>query len=472
MPVCDLDQVNPLNPLDPPRVLVYVRSNTWDRLQFCRDLPGTYRFISHPNEVDLREWDALITDSPVVFERLHVDGTRSVERDIPPSMCVLLILYDNSGATLDTVEDSTEAGFLVAADYRVPGHHLYRSYEPASESLKALVKRDLQTVAQNRSTQFGVRTVTPFGEPVTPSVAHFTPFLRGPDDLTLAGRIRHQGGGSVWIVPADVNELESWWRHALQDWHQEYGSPRFPGVPNWSEAEEWMTHEERQINRAVEDAEAAFAIVKAEHEGRIEEYRSAADAAREKADNNERVLLIGQGDPLQDAVLGALQTLGFTVRDMDKEWDDKARREDYRIEDPDSPGWLAIGDATGTAKGAKASKHTALTGFGTKYVLEERPAESPYLWMIVNRKIQQDPNTRGELFREDEAASFAINQGLAIDTVALFLLVNSVNAGEIEASDVRAWLRLRTGELLIDDAREWLQANTKGDPDEAIDTTT
>lgn len=459
--------MNALNPNDPPRVLVSVGLPLRDRLAFLQELPGTYRFVTDLSSVDLSEWDAMITDSWLVRQVRRFDGGYEWERDVPSRLCIFFIVSNTLNATVDVVytNDAVSGGDrtdLVAAS-EIAGSSVYPGSEFDSEQMKLLIKQDLMRVVQERERQFGILEFSQYGNPTSGVIE---PFLRGPNGLSLGGRYRHSESGSIWFVPEDVSELKSWWLLALRHWNSDIDAQAFPGVPDWLEDDEWLTPVERAIRQEIDDETTGFSALKEAHEARLAALRTRLQAAKESADLNERVLLSGQDDALQTSVLKALRALGFDVRDMDEEWPERERREDYRISDPDQPEWLAISDATGTTKGAKGAKLTSLSGFATKFALDERPSTQPFLWLVVNRKLLQDPNTRGELLRGDEVQSFASMQGLVLDTVALFILVNAVNDGAVEATAVRAWLRDRTGAVLQADARNWIADNSKADSGE------
>ena len=125
-------------------------------------------------------------------------------------------------------------------------------------------------------------------------------------------------------------------------------------------------------------------------------------AASEEALEGRKRLLSTQDEPLQRAVFEGLIDLGFDVQDMDLVWEERQHREDYRITDPDVPGWLVIGDATGVATGAKGSKIATVIGYVTKYAIEEKPDSPPSVWVLVNHLIDRDPDTRGDIYRADD----------------------------------------------------------------------
>lgn len=80
------------------------------------------------------------------------------------------------------------------------------------------------------------------------------------------------------------------------------------------------------------------------------------------------------------AVHALLTELGLNVRDMGLEWPGDERLEDYRITDPDRTDWLALGEATGMANGAKFATFNTLPLHATKDMVLERAERSPAPW--------------------------------------------------------------------------------------------
>ncbi|EID80790.1 hypothetical protein [Rhodococcus sp. 21391] len=353
----------------------------------------------------------------------------------------------------DFIEAEDGSSDITRLDFkdRVAGHHAYPGDAQSSELLTSLVKTQLVPTVENRPAQFGVYPFNVRGD----SEFRVNTFLRGPNELVIAGSYVRPNQGSVWFIPHDVDDLEPWWTLALHDWHEIFPE-RFPGVPKWQNSPDWMTHIERAIQARIQDEVARFAPLQQAHDAELARLRTDFDIAQTNASKGARVLLTGQDDELQNAVLQALLALGYTVRDMDEVWPDRERREDYRITEDGYDDWLVLADATGVSKGAKASKFQILGRNVTKYVFEEKPNFIPRQWLIVNRLIERDPATRGDIFRPDELGPLSESLCLAFDTAALFVLQDAVAAGAVSGKLVREMLRERTGQLRLEDAREWL----------------
>ena len=145
------------------------------------------------------------------------------------------------------------------------------------------------------------------------------------------------------------------------------------------------------------------------------------------------------------------------MRDMDLEWDDKERREDFRITDPDDPRWLVLGDATGVRGNAKGGKMAVLQGYVTKYVFDETPSNIPGMWYLLNREIEKDPNIRSTILRADEIEPFAAQQGLVLDTTALYVLLRHAHDEPNDRPAIREYLRTFVGLLGLSEALKWLE---------------
>ncbi|MBC2639659.1 MULTISPECIES: hypothetical protein [unclassified Rhodococcus (in: high G+C Gram-positive bacteria)] len=410
-------------------------------------------------DVDPSEWDAIITTRHLAktVESNFMAEARYV-RPVSAHLCVLLVMTPEEfgGGWSDIIDvldvpGASDIHVPLAYKWNVAGHHAYPGDTGLSESLTVLVKQQLIPAVASRTRQFGVGVTDEEIEPLV----DFGTFLRGPNQLRIAGKYVHPGNGSVWFIPHDVENIEPWWLLALSDWHDRFPN-RFPDVPKWEKSADWMTHAERVVQAKLDAEYARFKPLQEEHDAITAELGTELEAAKDNASRNERVLLTGQDEELQDAVLRALVTLGYTVQDMDKLWPDKERREDYRITEPGVDDWLVLADATGVTKGAKQSKLQILNSNVVKYVFEEKPQNIPRQWLIVNRLIARDPTTRGDVFRPDELGPLSENQGLAFDTAALFVLQDAVVSGKVTAVLVREMLRERTGQLRLEDAREWL----------------
>ncbi|TSD12598.1 hypothetical protein [Curtobacterium sp. KBS0715] len=428
------------------------------------------RKIDYLSEVDLNEWDLLVTDQQFAEWGQDRNGFRStvLRRAIPASMYVFGVLtYDATllqGQPLDFANttgsnqplkwvDGAPVSVLEPAA-NVAGHQV-RRVDGLPEALQDLVQSDLLAVVEQRDYQHGFTEVVYDKRPS--GLKRLRPFLIGPQDLILAGSYERIDGGSAWIIPGDVSQPEAWFSQALLEWHRrEPGT--FPAVAHWEDDELWMTGTERKLHAEVAQLRDAFERARVDYEANALRLTAELAGEREAARSGRRALLTAQDDAFQTAALEALTALGFDVEDMDEVWPDRERREDFRIRDADDPSWIVIGDATGVAKGAKASKLQTLGGYATKFVLLEHPPAAPGQWLIVNRLIDRDPDVRGDVFREDELKALAAVDGLAFDSAALFVLAEWADEHASDRAHLRSHLRGLKGQLTLQMARDWITA--------------
>ena len=159
-------------------------------------------------------------------------------------------------------------------------------------------------------------------------------------------------------------------------------------------------------------------------------------------------LLTAGDDPLAEAVRNALMDIGFSVRDMDKEWPSNDRLEDFRVSPPEDPAWIALVEVKGYLRSrGKAEDLMSLSGrFARRFRDTEKREPSAY-WYVVNHEMGTDPDARKELFdgSEGELRAFANEGGLAIDTRHLFALWRDVKLEKITTEDARRLLLGATG---------------------------
>lgn len=464
-----------LNAPPHPRVLLWFQDDTrgyrdgeptlaqrW--LDVTKERSGVYRQVSGLYEVDPSEWDAIVTDISTA-NRLESSGgvgrsgvsiltpqPKTAARTVPEHLFVFQV-FDNPGfraKTIDNVVDESGNNRWLVVE-QIPGSTVRASEMDLDPNLQEL-RDELVRVSGKRERQIVVRLQpSPNANteyPVVEVLAY------GPSKSALAGRYTRMGGAATWFVPLDVEDFAPWWDAALRHWHT-IDSERFPDLPGWIEHYDWLSHDEQVASDAIAAEEARFAVAQLEHEARIAELRcQVADAAN----GSTKSLLVGTGTELQKAVLDVLVEFGYVVRDMDQEFPDREPREDYRITEPGIEGWLVIGDATGVAKGAKANKIAAVGRYTAYYEREEHPNFRPRQWLLVNRLIAREPTSRGDaIFRDDDREELIAAAGLAIDTVALFILHRAMARGDVGDHQIRDLLRERTGELTCQDATAWLQ---------------
>jgi len=276
--------------------------------------------------------------------------------------------------------------------------------------------------------------------------ANWQPFLQTADRETLAGSFRRgKNQAETWLLPTTEVDVVGWAKVAISHWH-ELDSKRFPYDLSWRQSERWLTPRELEVKRKL-------ALVLAEREktlaGLLERERQLqielAELGRAAA-ALERVLLIGQGTPLVEAVARALEAVGFIVEPMDAKQPANDRREDLRVTAPGDSEWIALVEVRGYRNGAQLSDLMRLGRFRGRY-LKETGREPTACWYIVNQFVGVDPGSRqkplgGNL---DEVHEFATDGGLIIDTRDLFALWNAIESGTLTPNDARSMLRESRG---------------------------
>lgn len=451
-----------VNRAAPPRVLVMLSSVSAERFEFLSSREGTLRKIDSLGEVDPAEWDVIITDDSLVHHSpSSSDPYAWWRREVPLGMHVFFVHRENlSSSTIDLVvtsEKGTKPSFAIQHVGKVPGNEA-RRVDSLNPDLQKLTQKVLVQLVGSRAYQWGHKPVDLTAEKMA-KLDHYVPFLIGASTTVTAGHYMRGMDDSVWLVPEDAPDFEPWWDLAIDSWHQ-ITPDRIPGLPKWQQSGEWMTAEEQLLAEKLSERRAAFADLEREHENAIGALAEDIALATQRADAHERVLLTGQGDALQTAVLSALEDIGFDVEDMDAKWDPRERREDYRIRDEMAPGWMVIGDATGTSGGTPGSKLQTLSTYVNKYLIEEKPDKIPGQWLLSNQFVGRDPKVRSEVLRGDDLRVFASAGGLAIDTAALFKLRKAVIMDESLKLRLRTWLREATGQIRVSDALAWLESET------------
>jgi len=450
-----------------PRVLV-VGSDFGDLAERLSEVVVTVGSVARASEANLKEWDCVVTSQyPVKIDEAAKKGDGRHTPDITEwkwrqafdshlSM-VVVQPYWPGGEIVECWPPSgareASPDYVLMTASHVVGQHL-TEVKGLSDALQDLVKQHLVPAALNREDHFGMepRSSAGFDSGDVP----IQPFLLGPDDLILAGSFERTGKARVWVLPADLPDLLPWIVAALRDWH-EVDPDRYPALPDWHEADQWRSAEEVRLQGDLHQFEQNL---KAEVDRLLAErqqHRESLDEAKVRANEFERALLSQQGAALEDAVAKALRVLGFEVREMDLEAEPGKFKEDYRITDPDSPGWIALGEAKGFTKGVSEVGMQSLSRW-TGFFIKETGDFPTARWYIANHMLRQNPSMRAEPLhgREDVVEVFAADNGLVIDTRALFALVRFGQEHAGHLGDLRAWLRDRTGVLKSTDVTAWI----------------
>lgn len=449
-----------LNESPRPRVLVQLPSLTKAAAAQAalEGLAGTVRAVENLAEVHLDEWDALVT-SEELGRKMFPGGGRDayLKRGVPVNLNVV-VLQSPAQAFADYLVDEDRKLTLQLSAYSSVGNMAVMP-EGLAEQIAALVKGQLVPLVASRSEQFGIKATSPSGE-VQCNCDGFNALLIGPEALVYAACYEREPGSSVGLLPDDVPDLAPWFRVIFKLWH-ETKPEIYPGPPDWLESDEWMIPTELEKAAELAAEAASFEQAKIEYDQRTTALRNELEALRAATATAERVLVGGQNLELQEQVLIALRELGFDVEDMDPTWPEKEPREDYRIRDSAAPGWMVIGDATGTTKGVKGAKLMTVERYVTKYLQDNPGAAIPKYWVIANQFAERDPSARpADLIRNDELAVVSKDGNLVLDTVAIFLLLVAGRRDPSLKESIREELRERSGQFTAQDARGWITAHT------------
>lgn len=449
-----------LNEQPRPRVLVDIDDDVLRDavLQALEGLAGTARHFSDRSFINQKEWDAVISTRPPSDFHNHPFG-REYTRSYEAHLQVFTLLnpvrrfadyaVDEEGSVVYGVETVHVIGTSAHID---PG---------LDDEISALARTQLLPMTRRRDEQPGVQVVNP-GIPTTaPSTtAGFSPIMTGPAPLVYAATYHRTPTTTAWAVPHDVADLHPWFVAAFRSWHKQDPAV-FPSAPDWFEDRAWYSVEESALAEKIEQEKQLFTAAQQAHDAKVRRLEEELMGLRALSASGERQLLIGQGDPLQAEVLRALLELGFEVEDMDEVWDARERREDYRIRDSDDPAWLVIADATGTTKGVKGAKLMAVQRFVTKWVAENPGHPIPGYWVIANHFAEQDPaSRRPDLIRSDELSAAIQEDGVVVDTVALYHLLRAVRQNPELRQGAREQLRHASGQYTSTDAIAWITAQS------------
>lgn len=424
-----------------------------------RELVPTARLISSLREVRQAEWDILVTNKSL-SETTSV-GTTIARAE--PHLCVIYV--SRTDLSSEAVEERPEWDGTIYLASRHICQELKR-LKIASESVAALTHEQLEPVLTARDSHIYFRS----SSRTTESAPQIEPFIATADGRILAGKYRRSEKSEAWLLPGDIPDIVPWVRVALAEWHH-LAPDRFPGRPDWSQAEEWLSPAEQSLKKSLEDLDRKREVVLSRLADRERKLRQLLRQAKEAADAYERALLTTQSDELKAAVIKALTEIGFKVADADAEAKPDDHLEDLHIEDPDAPGWIALGEVKGYTKGAKTEALTQFIRFQGRYV--QRTGKLPNaLWYIVNQFLARDPSTRQPVLngKDEDVAAFAEAGGLVIDTVILFKLLAQVRKGVITDREARHHLRSSTGRLTLPDTPIVLPRQTRSVVPDATNT--
>lgn len=261
-------------------------------------------------------------------------------------------------------------------------------------------------------------------------------------------RWSHGGrGGLIVALPVIPASIEDWVRWFL-DQARKATPEAFPLDLSWHEDPAWTPPR----LRAALDRSSVIAQRKREMLAELEAAANAATAevaaARDEASSSWWQLLTAQGEALVAAVMEALQTLKFDVKDSDaNRAPNEPKMEDLRATDKaEAPGWVALVEIKGFKRGASPSGASQLMGRPVRAFVNEEARVPDTLWYIVNHLIDIAPGQRPIALSNDSVVdALAEQHGALIDTRDLLRAVLDVQRGEAQPCDVRDSMRAARG---------------------------
>lgn len=372
-----------------------------------------------------RSWDVLITVDP----------------STPPPAEAIRVLQIGGQATGTFVQPYSHDRSIEKYVYRhsKPGHEL-NIPATLSEARIEFVKRYLVPALPTSPDH---RTV--FDRPIGVEDSEWTPLLTNADGDAVAVVYRpHAGPLEVWYLPEEaIDCLDPALQLAFQDWNREEPD-RFPSAPDWTDDRRWMSAAHHlqvdAIDQKTSEVQAEIARLTAS----IEAYEVERDEVVRAANlSYQRRLLTDNDEPLVGAVQTALEQLGFTVVNLDKQLvDGEPRMGDLSVSDG---AWTAIAEVKGYTKGAKAND--LLVVGKHRRVYEKKHGDVQGMWYVANTFRLSSPDIRKPILdgADELVETFADDDGLVIDSRDLFDLLKQVEAGSLTPEAVRQALRAATG---------------------------
>jgi hypothetical protein len=410
----------------------------------------TTRVITGLNDVQLSEWDVLVTT-------VGLAGMGADWHD--PEIHVLaftkdgwLGLAESGGGTVARLSQlRNHEAISVAAQLHVPSD-VPKDFRALAKALSATIGQDGPHACLLTSWQLARAVGLPWAAGAVPLSDLMHVLVGTSDGFPIAAWWSREGGsGTTFSLPLFPTEIAPWLEAAIGFW-RERDPTRFPATTNWAHTIEWETAPEASAREAAAALDREREIFLADVDQRRTAAQDALHVARESADAQERVLLTGTGDALAAEVIRSLVGLGFDVEDMDKRQPANDRIEDLRLTDKLDPDWIVLADVTGSAKGgAKSSDLIALTGRFSKRFQKETGRYPTGLWYIVNQRYQTAPaeRPRGSGLEAADLAAFEGEGVVIVDTIDLFRLLREVEAGRLTNEDARMRLRTARGVFVL-----------------------
>jgi hypothetical protein len=380
------------------------------------------------------EWDALVTREGTRSGNVAAFFGRRGSAPADPHLFVLGfggLGYGRSTSSQDLYQyGNSEIGLFAQSLARE-----VRLGWSLTAELERLVRNDLVPKALSQA-QHDVIAIGTHPTFPTDKATSLRPFLETSAGEPIAGAFRREGGSAdCWILPRYA-DVEAWARVAIQEWRK-LSPDRFPR--EWFDDARWLTVDEEDVEVSRTKLEADRRDALDAFERRSSELEAHGVEAADRAAKGERRLLTAQGADLVEAVVEALTSIGFEVRDMDLETPEGDRREDLRINAPGTPTWEVIAEVRGYSGGAQLADLMRLTRFARRY--RDEVGRSPdACWYICNQFIGAHPGQRPVMLASNpnETREFREDLPLAlIDTALLFQFLKRLRRRELSPDEAR-----------------------------------
>jgi hypothetical protein len=393
-------------------------------------------------EVRGEEWDALICVGAPQYSPAHL----------------YLLTVPPSGHIEDLREDSVNGQRIrIASEV---GHICTYIRDPAGlgldEELHRLILEKLIPIVGQRATHqhFAARQLNAYNQPVGERLTRpiLSPFLETDSGVALAASYRRGlGGGQAWLLPEDVGDLLPWVAAALRAWKRQ-DLQRFPTAPGWETEPAWQTPDEQAVLVRLSGLKERRANALRELEQEEETLANQLEAAADRANREDRAVLTTRARSLVEVVARFLRELGFEVEDVDEQRPEGDLLEDLRVRANEDPNWIALVEVRAYGGGARARDFQRIGRFALRFALEHGVPPAAR-WYIVSQFVGQDPAIRPSPFstNQEDLSTFAGDDGLVVDTSALFQLVMSVRSGQLDAQAARALLISQRGAFELND---------------------
>lgn len=270
------------------------------------------------------------------------------------------------------------------------------------------------------------------------------------DDEVLAFMARRESSngvdGLVVALPVTPTDIPAWVRWFVNQ-ARTLTPEAFPERTDWHEDARWAPPTLSAALRERDELKAERERVLVELDRREVELEANVAGARSTAEAGPWRLITKQGDEFESAVVDALETLGFDVERRDQTAPGQPKLEDLRITDPADPGWVALAECKGLAKGAQARAIVQLTNRPVHAYRATHENGPDALYYIVNHNMAAAPSERPEPLESDPTSISLLAEygGAVVDSRALLLAQVSALADPTKAPQLREAMRTSRG---------------------------